>query len=215
MALPSLTSVLNIMAAFIRDSSGLVPPLHLFQRLHDGGRDDPLPHPDTGTVAAVLAVAVHRHLAVGALDRHLAVFSFLWSTSVFMSDLPWGATDIGMSILQFRGRIPSIHPSRNDLYRCRSNNLHSQQPDCCVRGSPLQTDAAATVLHVTGGYHLWQVRSPHDLAVIGHIDHGKSTTVGRLLFETGAVPQHVIDGYRKEAESKGKGPLSSPGSWTT
>ncbi|MDD1654076.1 MAG: translation elongation factor EF-1 subunit alpha [Methanomicrobiales archaeon] len=47
---------------------------------------------------------------------------------------------------------------------------------------------------------------PHmNLAVIGHIDHGKSTTVGRLLFETGAVPQHVIDGYRKEAEAKGKG----------
>jgi len=47
---------------------------------------------------------------------------------------------------------------------------------------------------------------PHlNLAIIGHIDHGKSTLVGRLLFETGAVPQHVIDGYRKEAESKGKG----------
>jgi translation elongation factor 1A (EF-1A/EF-Tu) len=47
---------------------------------------------------------------------------------------------------------------------------------------------------------------PHmNLAVIGHIDHGKSTTVGRLLFETGSVPQHVIDGYKKEAESKGKG----------
>lgn len=47
---------------------------------------------------------------------------------------------------------------------------------------------------------------PHmNLAVIGHIDHGKSTTVGRLLYETGSVPQHVIDGYKKEAESKGKG----------
>jgi elongation factor 1-alpha len=47
---------------------------------------------------------------------------------------------------------------------------------------------------------------PHiNLAVIGHIDHGKSTTVGRLLFETGAVPPHIIEGYRKEAESKGKG----------
>ena len=47
---------------------------------------------------------------------------------------------------------------------------------------------------------------PHmNLAVIGHTDHGKSTTVGRLLFETGAVPPHIIEGYRKEAESKGKG----------
>lgn len=47
---------------------------------------------------------------------------------------------------------------------------------------------------------------PHmNLAVIGHIDHGKSTTVGRLLFETGSVAQHIIDGFKKEAESKGKG----------
>jgi len=46
---------------------------------------------------------------------------------------------------------------------------------------------------------------PHmNLAVIGHIDHGKSTLVGRLMFETGAVPAHVIEQYRKEAESKGK-----------
>ena len=47
---------------------------------------------------------------------------------------------------------------------------------------------------------------PHlNLAVIGHIDHGKSTLVGRLMFETGAVPPHIIENYRKEAESKGKG----------
>ena len=46
---------------------------------------------------------------------------------------------------------------------------------------------------------------PHmNLAVIGHIDHGKSTTVGRMMFETGAVAAHIIEGYRKEAESKGK-----------
>jgi elongation factor 1-alpha len=47
---------------------------------------------------------------------------------------------------------------------------------------------------------------PHmNLAVIGHIDHGKSTTVGRILFETGVVQQHILDAYKKEAESKGKG----------
>ncbi|MFC6732498.1 MULTISPECIES: translation elongation factor EF-1 subunit alpha [unclassified Haladaptatus] len=46
---------------------------------------------------------------------------------------------------------------------------------------------------------------PHqNLAVIGHVDHGKSTLVGRLLYETGSVPDHVIEQYREEAASKGK-----------
>ncbi len=46
---------------------------------------------------------------------------------------------------------------------------------------------------------------PHmNLSTLGHVDHGKSTIVGRLLFETGIVPEHVIAGYKKEAEAKGK-----------
>jgi len=46
---------------------------------------------------------------------------------------------------------------------------------------------------------------PHlNLVVVGHVDHGKSTFVGRLLFETGAVSQQEIDKLKKEAESLGK-----------
>jgi elongation factor 1-alpha len=48
-------------------------------------------------------------------------------------------------------------------------------------------------------------QKPHlNLAFIGHVDHGKSTTVGRLMYETGAVDPHVIEEYRKEAASQGK-----------
>ncbi len=48
-------------------------------------------------------------------------------------------------------------------------------------------------------------QKPHmNLAVIGHIDHGKSTLVGRLMFESGAVPSHLIEKYKAEAREKGK-----------
>ncbi len=46
---------------------------------------------------------------------------------------------------------------------------------------------------------------PHmNLAVIGHIDHGKSTFVGRLMYDAGAVPAHIIEKYKEEAKQKGK-----------
>lgn len=48
-------------------------------------------------------------------------------------------------------------------------------------------------------------KKPHiNLVVIGHVDHGKSTTVGRLLYETGAIPAHLIEKYREEATKIGK-----------
>jgi elongation factor 1 alpha-like protein len=57
---------------------------------------------------------------------------------------------------------------------------------------------------------LWAEAAPSQkpsaaFVVIGHVDHGKSTLMGRLLLDTGAVPQRDIDKYRKEATEKGKG----------
>ncbi|HIP62905.1 MAG TPA: translation elongation factor EF-1 subunit alpha [Archaeoglobus profundus] len=43
-----------------------------------------------------------------------------------------------------------------------------------------------------------------NVAIIGHVDHGKSTLIGRLLYEAGLVPEHVIEQYRKEAQERGK-----------
>jgi len=47
---------------------------------------------------------------------------------------------------------------------------------------------------------------PHlNLVVIGHVDHGKSTMTGHLLFLTGYVDQKTIDSYAKESEKTGAG----------
>lgn len=46
---------------------------------------------------------------------------------------------------------------------------------------------------------------PHlNLVTIGHVDHGKSTMVGRLLYEHGEVPEQVMKKYKEEAEKLGK-----------
>jgi elongation factor 1-alpha len=46
---------------------------------------------------------------------------------------------------------------------------------------------------------------PHiNLVVIGHVDHGKSTLVGRMLFETGTITQQDVDRMKKEAAALGK-----------
>ncbi|KAJ5899588.1 Translation elongation/initiation factor/Ribosomal beta-barrel [Penicillium taxi] len=44
-----------------------------------------------------------------------------------------------------------------------------------------------------------------NFVVIGHVDAGKSTLMGRLLADQGAIDQRTLEKYRKEAEKIGKG----------
>jgi elongation factor 1-alpha len=43
-----------------------------------------------------------------------------------------------------------------------------------------------------------------NLIFIGHVDHGKSTTVGRILYETGALTEQQLRKLKEEAEKVGK-----------
>src|SRR3972149_3692355 len=46
---------------------------------------------------------------------------------------------------------------------------------------------------------------PHiNLVVIGHVDHGKSTTVGRILFNTGKLTEKELGDLKKLAAELGK-----------
>jgi elongation factor 1-alpha len=47
---------------------------------------------------------------------------------------------------------------------------------------------------------------PHlNLIIIGHVDHGKSTTMGHLLYDAGSIDERTISTYEKQAEQLGKG----------
>jgi len=43
-----------------------------------------------------------------------------------------------------------------------------------------------------------------NVAFVGHVDHGKSTTIGHLMFKTGNLPQQQLDKLNAEAEKHGK-----------
>jgi bifunctional enzyme CysN/CysC len=43
-----------------------------------------------------------------------------------------------------------------------------------------------------------------NIVIVGHVDHGKSTVVGRLLADTGSLPQGKLDSVRAECARTGK-----------
>jgi len=47
---------------------------------------------------------------------------------------------------------------------------------------------------------------PHiNLIIIGHVDHGKSTGIGHMFYDAGAIPEKTLKDFEAEAEALGKG----------
>lgn len=59
-------------------------------------------------------------------------------------------------------------------------------------------------LNVADEYAKSKKKDNANFVVIGHVDAGKSTLMGRLLFEMGVVDDRTMRTYRKEAEKIGK-----------
>ena len=47
-------------------------------------------------------------------------------------------------------------------------------------------------------------REQMNIVVVGHVDHGKSTVVGRLFADTGSLPEGKLEAVRKECARTGK-----------
>ncbi|KAA8644287.1 hypothetical protein EYZ11_002850 [Aspergillus tanneri] len=60
-------------------------------------------------------------------------------------------------------------------------------------------------LDVLSEYRKSKRKNAMNFAVVGHVDAGKSTLMGRLLADLKAIDQRTLDKYRQEAEKIGKG----------
>lgn len=55
-----------------------------------------------------------------------------------------------------------------------------------------------------GGGRLSSEKPHLNLIIMGHVDHGKSTTTGHLLYKAGAIDDRLIKSYEDEAKKIGK-----------
>ena len=51
-------------------------------------------------------------------------------------------------------------------------------------------------------------KKKYNIVFIGHVDHGKSTLVGRLMYDSGNISETIYQKLKKEAEERGKGTFS-------
>lgn len=64
--------------------------------------------------------------------------------------------------------------------------------------------ATSKNLDVLAEFEKTKSKNAANFVVIGHVDAGKSTLMGRLLYDLKVVDQRTVDRYRKEAEKMGK-----------
>ncbi|KEQ89981.1 hypothetical protein M438DRAFT_341692 [Aureobasidium pullulans EXF-150] len=77
------------------------------------------------------------------------------------------------------------------------SNLSLEEPQTSQKVKSRNLDVVAE--HAKAGR-----KNAASFVVIGHVDHGKSTLMGRLLYDLKVVDQRSLDKFRKEATSIGK-----------
>ncbi|KAL2044964.1 hypothetical protein N7G274_002739 [Stereocaulon virgatum] len=122
------------------------------------------------------------------------------------------------------GKAKAIGPSPDDVVR-KAQNTKKPAPKAVEQSAPptigdksingiVQGVSEITIedtkvkgknLDVLAEFKKSKPRNAANFVVIGHVDAGKSTLMGRLLYDLKVVDPKTLDRYRKESERLGKG----------
>ncbi len=47
-----------------------------------------------------------------------------------------------------------------------------------------------------------KIKEDMNIVIVGHVDHGKSTIIGRLLYDTGALPIGKLEQIKENCSKK-------------
>lgn len=70
---------------------------------------------------------------------------------------------------------------------------------------PIQSDDAISDDDIDLNYRTDSSRPHLSLIVVGHVDSGKSTLIGHLLYKSGNISQRTVHKYEKDSQALGKG----------
>ncbi|QDS72346.1 hypothetical protein FKW77_007992 [Venturia effusa] len=119
-----------------------------------------------------------------------------------------------MSNPEFLKRNPFSGPSPDDVVlRAQSKGVKSS--DNAKSPNGITKDVAALSIHdvpktksknfnVADEFKKANMKNSASFVVVGHVDHGKSTLMGRLLYDLGVVDEKQVEKLRREAKKIGK-----------
>lgn len=103
-----------------------------------------------------------------------------------------------------------VEPSPDDIVLTAQSAGFQKQPPAkekeqAVKAVPEPTVSKIDMVSRLAELSLKKSKNSASFVVVGHVDAGKSTLMGRLLLDSGNVDQHLVDKYTKQSGDIGKG----------
>ena len=92
--------------------------------------------------------------------------------------------------------------SKSPVAKLASNRR--RLPPSSLRPSPLRAAASDPACTHLAFETMGKEKKHVNIVVIGHVDAGKSTTTGHLIYKCGGIDKRVIEKFEKEAAELGK-----------